>query len=77
MRNQLTTLLSRHAGNLDLRYRHEAPVETTASMLTAALSILCQAIHTLPNFTDLPAGEVTSAVDDADTAWTLACAGES
>ncbi len=70
--NQLTTLLSRHAGNFELRYHHKAPVETTASTLTVALSILCRAINTLPNFTDLPADEVTRAIDDADAAWTLA-----
>jgi hypothetical protein len=70
--NQLTTLISRHAGNFELRYHHEAPAETTASTLTVALSVLCRAINTLPKFTDIMAVEVTRAIDDADAAWTLA-----
>jgi hypothetical protein len=31
--NQLTTLISRHAGNFELRYHHDAPAETTESTL--------------------------------------------
>ena len=67
--NDLTTLMSRHAGSF-LRYHHEAPAETTASTLTVALSILCKAINTLPKFTDLPAEEVTHTIDDANATWT-------
>jgi hypothetical protein len=70
--NQVTTLLSRHAGNFELRYHHQAPAETTESTLTVALSVLCRAINTLPTFTDLPAVEVKGAIDDADAKWSLA-----
>jgi Family of unknown function (DUF5677) len=70
--NQLTTLLSRHASNFELRYHHDAPAETIACILTVALSVLCRAIDTLPKFTDLVAAEVTRALDDADAAWILA-----
>jgi Family of unknown function (DUF5677) len=70
--NQLTTLISRHAGDFELRYHHEAPPETTESVLTVALSVLCRAFETLPKFTDLLASEVTSSLDDADEIWAQA-----
>jgi hypothetical protein len=70
--NQLTTLISLHAGNFELRYHHEAPAETTASTLTVALSVLCRTIDTLPKFTDIMAVEVTRAIGDVDAAWILA-----
>jgi hypothetical protein len=67
--NQLTTLMSRHAGNFELRYHDVSPGEITASMLTVAMSILCRAVEILPNFTSVPDDEVRQAINDADAAW--------
>jgi hypothetical protein len=64
--NQLTTLLERHAGDLELLYCRPPSPETTDSAVIIALSILCQAINTLPQFTDVPAFEATRAIDDVN-----------
>jgi len=67
--NQLTTLLARHAGNFELRYHSEAPVETTGSVLTVAVSILCQAVVTASHYTDLTDSELRHVIDAADATW--------
>jgi hypothetical protein len=70
--NQLTTLIARHAGNLELLYHNDAPPETTASILTIAVSILCQSVNTMHKFTDIPAEELDKAIKVADEIWAKA-----
>ena len=70
--NQLTTLIARHAGNFEQRYHNDAPPESTASTLTIAVSIFCQAVNTLHKFTDAPAAELDKAIKAADEIWAKA-----
>jgi hypothetical protein len=67
--NQLTTLLARHAGVPVLRYHEEAPVESTASLLSSAVSILGRAVETLPNYTDADEAEITEFLAALDADW--------
>ncbi len=67
--NQLTTLIARHAGKFELRYHHDASSEMTASTLTVAVSILCQAVATLPRFTDVSAAQMGEVTGAADQIW--------
>lgn len=70
--NQLTTLLSRHAGKLQLNYHHEAPVEMSISLLNVAISILCRAMETLPRFSDITEEEFKAVLGQTDTEWAAA-----
>ena len=70
--NQLTTLIARHAGNFELNYHSEGAPEMTASTLTVAVSILCQAIAALPKFTNVSAAELDQAVKIANEIWSKA-----
>ncbi len=70
--NQLTTLLARHADQFELRYHFEAPKELTASLLTVAISILCQAVVTASHYTDLSDAELRQVIDAADAKWSAA-----
>jgi hypothetical protein len=72
---QLTNLIARHAGDFELRYHEEPPAESTESLLTIALAILCQAANLAPKFTDVSAAEMTKAIDDIQADWTAARAG--
>lgn len=67
--NQLTALTSRHAGKFEMRYHDDAPEENTVRVITIAMSILWQAIETLPKFTDVLEGQVTLAIKDAEKIW--------
>lgn len=67
--NQLTTLISKHAGPNVLRYQDDLPSETVKSILTVALAILCKAVKTLPKFTDIKALEVTRMLEHIDEMW--------
>jgi hypothetical protein len=67
--NQLTTLLSRHAGNFELHYQEEAPAETTASLLTVALDIFCQAVRTLPKSTNVSEDRIAKSLEATAQAW--------
>ena len=67
--NQLTTLLARHADPFELRYHFEAPEALTASLLTVAVSILCQAVVTASHYTDLSDTELRQVIDAADAKW--------
>lgn len=68
--NQLTALISRHVGNFELRYHDQAPEAMTTSLLSVAVSIVCQAVNVLPNFTDLDEAELKNKLDDMDQTWT-------
>lgn len=71
--NQLTTLLSRHAGNFSLRYHYEAPPELTAGVLGIAVGILCQSVMAAASkYTDLTEVELHQVMDPIDEAWTAA-----
>jgi hypothetical protein len=70
--NQLTTLNARHGGKFELRYHEEAPSETTASVMTVAVSILCRAFETLAKFTDLRGEDLAKAINEADETWEAA-----
>lgn len=68
--NQLTTLISRHAGKFVLRYHDQPPEAMTTSLLSVAVSIVCQAANTLPKFTDLEETELKHKLDDINRMWT-------
>jgi hypothetical protein len=72
---QLTNLITRHAGDFELRYHYEPPAENTESFLTIALAILCQAANLAPKFADVSTAEMTKAIDDIEADWTAARAG--
>jgi len=47
-------------------------LETTASAISVAMSILCPTFETLSKFTALPDGELKKAVNDADVVLNVA-----
>jgi hypothetical protein len=67
--NQLTTLLARHASVPLLRYHEEAPVESTMSLITSAVSVLGRAVQTLPKFTDADECELAKFLELLDDDW--------
>lgn len=67
--NQLTTVLARHQGVPLLRYHEEAPVASTASLITSAVSVLGRAVETLPKFTDANEAELAEFLTTLDNDW--------
>lgn len=67
--SHLTTLLVRHAGDRELRYCDGLPEDMKKSVLTIAMSILCQAVQTVPKFSDMRQERIDAALTAADEAW--------
>lgn len=67
--SNLTTLIARHAGDSHLRFAGPLPFETLKSTLGMAVSIYARAVETLPHYTDIPAADVTTAIDAANASW--------
>lgn len=70
--NQLTTLISRHAGLANLNYKAEAPLVLTKGILSVAMSILCRSMLSLPKFTNLAEDELKAIADEIDAKWAAA-----
>ena len=67
--SNLTTLISRHAGDGHLTFTGSLPFETLKSTLGMAVSIYARAVETLPSYTDIPTGDVAAAMDAANASW--------
>lgn len=68
--NQLTTLIARHAGHFELKYRAEATPELTKGILSVAISILCRSMMNLPKFINQTQGDLNVIADEIDARWT-------
>ncbi|HMC12842.1 MAG TPA: DUF5677 domain-containing protein [Gallionellaceae bacterium] len=65
---QLTILLARHAGNSELRYHDEAPIETTASILRIAASIFRDSFNNMiQHYTNVDAKTLEATIEIADS----------